>query len=123
MLKKLLLNLFMLLVIVHLKDGSVLKYDADDVYTFGERVNVVKTVPKEEYEKLKKVNKQNSVYFSDWKIERTDPILIQVVEELGEEANNIHSKLKIIEIPDDVDWYIDEYEGKEWIADKHRIWE
>ena len=45
MLKKLLLNLFMLLVIVHLKDGSVLKYDADDVYTFGERVNVVKTVP------------------------------------------------------------------------------
>jgi len=45
MLKKLLLNLFMLLVIVHLKDGSVLKYDANDVYTFEERVDIVKTVP------------------------------------------------------------------------------
>lgn len=46
MLKKLLLNLFMLLVIVHLKDGSVLKYkDADGVYTFKERVEIVKTIP------------------------------------------------------------------------------
>ncbi len=46
MLKKLILNLFMLLVIVYLKDGSVLKYkDANNVYTFEDRVDIVKTVP------------------------------------------------------------------------------
>jgi len=80
------------------------------------------TVPKEEYEKLKEEEKE-TVYFSEWKIERTDPILIQVVEELGKEANDRCSKLKIVEIPDEVDFYIDEHNGKEWIAEKHRTWE
>ena len=55
-------------------------------------------------------------------IDRTHPLLIQVVEELGEEANGPCSKLKIIEIPDDVEWEIEEYDGIEWIAEKHRTW-
>ena len=32
------------------------------------------------------------------------------------------STLKIIEIPDDVDWIIEEYDGNEWVAEKHRTW-
>ena len=55
-------------------------------------------------------------------IDRTHPLLIQVVEELGEEANTPVSKLKIVEIPDDVEWEIEEYDGIEWIAEKHRVW-
>ena len=47
---------------------------------------------------------------------------IQVVEELGEEANTPASKLKIVEIPDDVEWEIEEYDGIEWVAEKHRVW-
>lgn len=54
--------------------------------------------------------------------DRNDPILIQVIEELGDKANSKFSKLKIVEIPDDVDWNIEEYDGNEWIAEKHRTW-
>jgi len=54
--------------------------------------------------------------------DRTDPVLIEVVENLKEGANNRFSELKIVEIPDDVEWQIDEYDGIEWIAEKHRTW-
>lgn len=55
-------------------------------------------------------------------VERNDPILVEVVETLGNKANNSHSKLKVVEIPDDVDWVIQDYDGREWIAEKHRTW-
>lgn len=56
-------------------------------------------------------------------IERNDPTLVQVVETLGsEKASGVYSKLKIIEIPDDVDWMIQDYDGQEWVAEKHRVW-
>lgn len=53
---------------------------------------------------------------------RTDHKLIECVEALGEDANGEHAKLKIVEIPDDVDWEIEECEGKERIVEKHRTW-
>ena len=40
--------------------------------------------------------------------DRCDPHLIQVVEELKEEANGEYAQLKIVEIPDDVKWTIEE---------------
>lgn len=55
-------------------------------------------------------------------IKRNDPILIQVIEELGEKANGNVATLKIIEIPDDIEWEIEEYDGSEWISEKHRTW-
>ena len=55
-------------------------------------------------------------------IERDDPYLVQIVREMGEEANGRFASLKIVEIPEDVDWEIAEYDGREWIAEKHRIW-
>jgi hypothetical protein len=61
--------------------------------------------------------------FYDRELARDDPILIQVIEELGELADGRHSKLKIVEIPDDVKWQIDEYDGQEWVAEEHRTWE
>lgn len=60
--------------------------------------------------------------FSYREIARDDPVLIQVVEELGEDANSRYSELKIVEIPDDVAWQIDEYDGTEWVAEQHRTW-
>ncbi len=56
-------------------------------------------------------------------IERDNPLLIQVIEELGGKANGSGSKLKIVEIPDDVDWTIEEYDGNEHIAEKHQTWD
>ena len=54
---------------------------------------------------------------------RTCPRLIQVVEELGcEAASGKLAKLAIVEIPDGVEWEIDEYDGIERIAEVHRTW-
>lgn len=61
-------------------------------------------------------------YLSDRDIDRTDPALIQTIEELGREANDRFASLEIIEIPDDVEWQLEEYDGTEWIAEKHRTW-
>jgi hypothetical protein len=55
-------------------------------------------------------------------IERDDPYLVQIVREMGTEANGTYADLKIVEIPGDVDWEIGEYDGREWIAEKHRTW-
>lgn len=61
-------------------------------------------------------------YFSSREIERTDKDLIKVVETLGEKASGQCSSLKVIEIPDDVSWEIDEYDGFESIHEVHRSW-
>jgi hypothetical protein len=58
-----------------------------------------------------------------WKITRDNPVLVQIVEQLGENANSGYSNLKIVEIPDDVEWQISEYDGVEWVAEKHRVWQ
>lgn len=56
------------------------------------------------------------------KDDRTDPVLIKVIEELGEKADGCFAKLKIIDIPDDIEYEICEYDGYEHIAEKHRTW-
>lgn len=55
-------------------------------------------------------------------IERTDADLIAVVEELGERANGACASLKVVEVPDGVNWEIAEYDGNEHIAEKHNTW-
>ena len=68
--------------------------------------------------------------FAGWKgkefpeaIPRDSPLLIKCVETLGsEEASGIYSDLKIVRIPIDVKFIIQEYDGIEWVAEKHRTW-
>ena len=67
------------------------------------------------YCELKGIN-----YDKDWEkdysvygVKRTDPVLIQVVEELGKEANGFCSRLKIEEIPNGSYYRISEYDGWE----------
>lgn len=57
------------------------------------------------------------------KIPRDDPLLIQVVEELGLAANGFCASLKIITIPDGIEWEIEEYDGSEQVSEKHRSWQ
>ena len=65
----------------------------------------------------------NANYVSNCRAEeRDDPKLIQAVEELGDKANGGFSDLRIIEIPDDVKWVIDEYDGMESIEEEHKSW-
>ena len=60
--------------------------------------------------------------FYDWEISRNDPVLVEVVEHLGEAANDWAADLKVVEIPEGVDWYVEDYDGVEHIAERHRTW-
>ena len=60
--------------------------------------------------------------YSDWDIPRHDPVLVQLIEEDAELYGGRSSRLRVVEIPDDVDWEISDYDGQEHIAEKHRTW-
>jgi len=56
--------------------------------------------------------------------DRSDPLLIECIETLGsKEVSGSCAKLKIVEIPDDVEYSIEEYDGFEHIAEVHRTWD
>jgi hypothetical protein len=55
-------------------------------------------------------------------ISRDDPLLVEVVEEMGSDANGSHAELRVVEIPDGVNYDISEYDGAEHIAETHRTW-
>jgi hypothetical protein len=55
-------------------------------------------------------------------IERHDPALVQAVEELGDKADGEYADLDVVEIPDDVNYIVEEYDGMEHIAEAHRTW-
>lgn len=53
---------------------------------------------------------------------RSDPVLVQIVEELGKEANGQYADLVIVEIPADMEYMIDEYDGWETLHQKVQEW-
>ena len=57
-------------------------------------------------------------FFND----RSDADLINIIEEMGESSWGWASELKIVDIPDDVEYQVEEYDGMEWVAEKHRTW-
>jgi hypothetical protein len=54
--------------------------------------------------------------------ERGDPLLVQVVEELGEAASGKLAELVIVEIPDGIEYEIDDYDGIETAHEEHMSW-
>jgi hypothetical protein len=65
----------------------------------------------------------NNKHWSDKDIPRDDPILISLIQELGKVSWGDHARLKIVRIPADVNWQIDDYDGFEWVSERHRTWE
>lgn len=59
----------------------------------------------------------------DCNIDREDEMLIQTIMELGKDANHEFSDLKIVEVPDGVEYDIGESGGMEHIAEVHRTWD
>ena len=55
-------------------------------------------------------------------IARDDPILVDIVRQLGSKAGGEYATLKVVEIPPGVEWTIEDYDGNEWVAEKHRTW-
>lgn len=70
-------------------------------------------VPPEEYDAIEDWDAKNEAYFSVNDLSRTDPVLVQVVEELGEKANDSFADLYIVELPAGTVYRIDEYDGRE----------
>lgn len=64
-------------------------------------------------------------------IPRDDPDLIRAIKQLGRidvcsdcwilETDGQVS-LAIVKIPGDIEWYVADYDGQEWIAEIHRTW-
>jgi len=78
-------------------------------------------LPIEERQKLNEKWRNERLY--DREISRNDEALVQTVEELGsDKASGRFADLKIVNIPDGVEWEIDEYDGMEKVAEVHRTW-
>ena len=55
--------------------------------------------------------------------DRANPKLVRVIEKLGNErSSGFLATLKVVEIPDGIEWEIDDYDGVETIHEKHRSW-
>lgn len=101
----------------------------DNIITYwlvpeGERVDIdstkwIELSDEERIKRNKEYEKQSIHYHS---IPRNDPVLVTVVEDMGSKANSRYADLTVVDIPDDVEWTIEEYDGTEWVAEKHRTW-
>ena len=58
----------------------------------------------------------------EYKEDRANLKLVECVEKLGKDADGAFAELKVVDIPDDVKWEIEEYDGMEWVSEKHRTW-
>lgn len=54
---------------------------------------------------------------------RTDPDVLECLAKLGKKASGRYAALGVVEVPDNVDWEIGEYDGAEWVQEVHRRWE
>jgi hypothetical protein len=66
-------------------------------------------------------------YWDTWtSSSRTHPLLVKVVEELGgghrTGASDNFANLVVVEIPDGIEYTIEEYAGREHIAEVHKTW-
>ena len=70
------------------------------------------------------VYKEGYIYmFDDNRNNRADPTLVEVVKDLKARANGEYAALKVVNIPKDIEWTVEDYDGFEWIAETHRTWQ
>lgn len=53
---------------------------------------------------------------------RDNPLLIKCLKTLGKKAWGDFAELKVVSIPANIKWKIEEYDGIEWVAEEHRTW-
>lgn len=61
-------------------------------------------------------------FWSEYQLDRTDPSLVKIVEQMGKDSWGDAAELKVVEIPDGVNWHLSEYDGIEHVAEYHRTW-
>ena len=72
--------------------------------------------------KIKNKKDKKSIGCYAFDNDRSNPLLIEAVKKLQNESYGPYSILKIVEIPDNIEWQVFAINGEEWIAEKHRTW-
>ena len=67
-------------------------------------------------------NELDDAYYFSIPEDRSDKDLVSVIEDMGEKSFSKYSTLKIVEIPDGIEYEIDDYDGIETIHECHRSW-
>lgn len=69
-------------------------------------------------------NRQDEAYLSPYEYtnDRSDLHLISILEEMGRDAWGFAAEIVIVDVPDDIEWHISEYDGLEHVAENHRTW-
>lgn len=62
-----------------------------------------------------------SMDFGRWRGSRSDPTLVQIVEQIGEKANGAYANLAVVSVPDGTRYCIQEYDGNERIETEDEI--
>ena len=116
--------------LVELGDTHIKKMTNEEYY--GNTARASGTTIKEERERDMKWSPQlfldsdlDHIYSDEhrWKDElRSCSLLVQVVEELKDKADAEHANLIVVEVPDNIEYEIDEYDGQETVDEKHRSW-
>lgn len=73
---------------------------------------------------LKEYNKRTGKDVGNYNVDRSDPVLIDIIGIIGLDNASGSSccKLKIVEIPDDTPYDILDYDGVETIVDTRYVW-
>ncbi len=77
---------------------------------------------KKELKTKYKDEKKKTHWYGYIECERTDPDLVAAVEELGDKANGNLAALRVADIPDNIEYYIDNYDGIETVHEVHESW-
>ena len=113
------------IVINRCHGGFGLSWDAQIAYLdrAGITYKLIDRSSRDDTEKFgQEIKLANGDAWYDKDIARDDPILVALVNEMGEAVNGNFSNLRVVKIPGDVDWEVDEYDGLEWVAERHRQW-
>jgi len=126
-----------LLRLIKMKSKFVKKENADKYFSWGKYAKKDYNITKKSEFKPFKDGYLKHWFIDDWLVKdgfvfyvdderinefRTDKDVIKIVKKLGKKANGDHATLEIVEIPDDVEFEVQEYDGLEHIAEKHRTW-
>ena len=74
---------------------------------------------KEAYEKL---GLEWDGYGYAYNNKRTDPKLIEVIDQIGHRASGNYADVYVVDVPDDVKWNISCNAGIEAVVETHRVW-
>lgn len=102
--------------------GFGLSDEAVNLYAKLAGINLVSEIDEYGFTNFYRDSVSDGDYFSYRDIKRDDPHLVEAVERLGSAAWGKYAKLKVVEVPDYVEWYFEEYDGLEWVSEKHRTW-